>query len=101
MEKTLKSIKCTPVKERQCFNCHIPMHSDRPLYFRADGIDMCARCHETEHKITHPLGKDVIDPRDGGPLTCLSCHSMHDAKDEFLLTYDRNRALCIQCHKMQ
>ena len=100
MEKTLKSIKCAPVKDRACFDCHIPMHSDRPLNYRADGIDMCARCHETQHKITHPLGKDVIDPRDGGQLTCLSCHSMHAARDEFLLTHDRNRALCIQCHKM-
>ena len=100
MEKTLKTIKCVPVKERQCFECHIPTHSDLPLNYRADGIDMCARCHETEHKITHPVGKDVIDPRDGGQLTCLSCHSMHAARDEFLLTYDRNRTLCIQCHKM-
>jgi len=100
MEKTLKTIKCVPVKERQCFDCHIPTHSDRPLNYRGDGIDMCSRCHATQHKITHPLGKDVIDPRDGGPLTCLSCHSMHAARDEFLLTYDRNRTLCIQCHKM-
>ena len=100
MEKALKSIKCVPVKERQCFECHIPMHSDRPLNYRAGGIEMCARCHETQHKITHPLGNDVVDPRSGGPLTCLSCHSMHAARDEFLLTYDRNRALCIQCHKM-
>ncbi len=100
MEKTLKSIKCVPVKERQCFECHIPMHSDLPLNFRGDGIEMCARCHETQHKITHPLGIDVIDPRDGGPLTCLSCHSMHAARTGFLLTHDSNRALCIQCHKM-
>lgn len=100
MEKALKSIKCAPVKDRKCFECHIPMHSDRPLNYKADGIDMCARCHATQHKITHPLGKDVIDPRDGKALTCLSCHSMHAATSEFMLTFDRKRTLCIQCHLM-
>ncbi len=100
MEKVLRTIKCTPIKERRCFDCHIPMHSDRPLNYREDGIALCARCHASEHKITHPLGEGVIDPRTGQPVTCISCHSMHNSKDEFMLTFDRNRALCIQCHKM-
>ena len=100
MEKALKSIKCAPIKDRKCFACHIPMHSDRPLNYSADPMDMCARCHEAEHKITHPLGKGVIDPRDGSELTCLSCHSMHGATSEFMLTFDRKRTLCIKCHKM-
>ena len=100
MEKVLRSIKCTPIKERRCFECHIPTHSDLPLNYREDGIALCARCHASQHKITHPLGEGVIDPRDGKEVTCISCHSMHNAKDEFMLTFDRNRALCIQCHKM-
>lgn len=100
MEKALGQVKCTPVKERKCFECHIPAHSDLPLNYRAGGIEMCARCHESQHKITHPLGDNVIDPRNGKPVTCISCHSMHAAPDEFMLTHERNRALCIQCHKM-
>ena len=100
MEKVLRSIKCEPVKNRKCFDCHIPSHSDLPLNYRGDGIEMCARCHESQHKITHPLGKDVLDPRNGQPLTCISCHSMHSAKAKFMLTFEKNRALCIQCHKM-
>jgi predicted CXXCH cytochrome family protein len=100
MERAFKNAKCSPIKERRCFECHIPMHSDRPLNHRDDGIGICARCHAVQHKITHPLGNGVIDPRDGTVLTCLSCHSMHSANGEFLLTNDKNRALCIQCHKM-
>ncbi len=98
MEKTLKNIKCVPIRDRKCFECHMPMHSSRPLYLRADMIQTCARCHETQHKITHPLGAGTVDPRNGKPITCLSCHSMHDAPAEFMLTFDRKRQLCIQCH---
>jgi predicted CXXCH cytochrome family protein len=61
---------------------------------------MCARCHESQHKITHPLGDDVIDVRNGEPVTCISCHSMHSAKADYMLTHEKDRAICIQCHKM-
>lgn len=99
MTKAIKNIKCTPVKDRKCFECHIPLHSSQPYYFKADKIQTCARCHETQHKITHPLGAGIIDPRNGQPVTCISCHSLHTAKAEFMLTHDRKRQLCIQCHK--
>ncbi|RJQ43518.1 MAG: hypothetical protein C4538_12120 [Nitrospiraceae bacterium] len=100
MEKALKSVGCAPVKNRKCFECHIPMHSDRPLNYRDDEIAMCVRCHESQHKVTHPVGPNIVDPRSGGPVTCNSCHSMHAARADFMLTADRNRALCIQCHRM-
>jgi predicted CXXCH cytochrome family protein len=100
MEKALRSIKCVPIKIRKCFECHIPTHSDLPLNYIADGITMCGRCHETQHKISHPQGPEIIDPRNGQPVTCISCHSMHSAKADYMLISDRNRALCIQCHKM-
>ena len=99
MEKALKGVRCVPVKDRQCFECHIPPHSTQELYFREDSIQTCARCHEAEHKVAHPLGKDAIDPRNGQPITCITCHSMHASKAEFMLIYDRKRQLCIQCHK--
>ena len=99
MEKALKSIRCTPVKERQCFECHIPPHSNNNLYFRADDIQTCARCHVRQHKVAHPQGPDVKDPRNGQPITCITCHSMHASKAQFMLIYDGKRQLCIQCHK--
>lgn len=100
MERTLKSIRCAPVKERRCFECHVPGHSDQPLYFRTDEIETCSKCHESQHEITHPVGEGVIDPRNGRKVTCISCHSMHAAKADFMLSFDRKRQLCIQCHKM-
>jgi len=100
MERSLKSTECEPIKDRKCFDCHIPAHSSRPLNYRADEIAVCGRCHAEQHKITHPVGADFKDPRNGQPLTCNSCHSMHSAIADFMLTHDRKRALCIQCHKM-
>jgi predicted CXXCH cytochrome family protein len=100
MESALKSVGCEPIRDRKCFECHIPAHSSRPLNYRADEIPLCARCHAAQHKITHPVGNDIKDPRNGRPLTCNSCHSMHSANADFMLTHDRKRALCIQCHRM-
>ncbi len=99
MEKALKSIRCVPVKDRKCFDCHIPFHSLSLLYFRADNIQTCVKCHTQQHKVTHPLGQNVKDPRNGQPVTCITCHSMHSSKAEFMLYFDRKRQLCIQCHK--
>jgi len=99
MERTLKTAECEPVRERKCFDCHLPGHSDQPLGYRGDGIEMCVRCHKTEHSSTHPVGNDIVDPRNGQAVTCISCHSMHAARSDYMLTHDRNRTLCIQCHK--
>ena len=99
MVKALRSIGCEPVRDNRCFECHVPVHSHNPLYFREDNILTCARCHKAEHKVAHPMGKGVLDPRDGKPITCITCHSMHSAKADFMLYLDRKRALCIQCHK--
>jgi len=99
MVKALKSIRCEPVKDSKCFKCHVPVHSRNPLYFKEDNILTCAQCHKAQHKVAHPLGKGVLDPRNGQTVTCITCHSMHSAKAEFMLVLDRKRALCIQCHK--
>jgi predicted CXXCH cytochrome family protein len=99
MQKTLKRLKCAPVRDRKCFACHVPPHSREKLYLKEDVNSMCSNCHASQHKISHPLGAGVIDPRNGQPITCISCHSMHTAKAEFMLSFDRKRQLCIQCHK--
>jgi predicted CXXCH cytochrome family protein len=99
MEKALRKIRCVPVKDRKCFECHIPPHSTNPLYFKVDSIQTCSRCHVEQHKVAHPMGKDALDPRNGQPITCITCHSMHSSKAEFMLYYDSKRQLCIQCHK--
>ncbi|MFH7835557.1 MAG: cytochrome c3 family protein [Candidatus Aenigmatarchaeota archaeon] len=99
MEKILKTKppKCLPVKHRKCLDCHIPPHSINTLYL--DPIKACTKCHEAQHKITHPIGSEAIDPRNGKPMSCVTCHSMHSSKAEFMLYFDRKKQLCIQCHK--
>jgi predicted CXXCH cytochrome family protein len=99
MQKTIKRLRCAPVRDRKCFDCHMPMHSNAKLYFKEEVSVLCSKCHSAQHKISHPFGAGVIDPRNGQPVTCISCHSMHQAKAEFILSFDRKRQLCIQCHK--
>jgi predicted CXXCH cytochrome family protein len=70
MQKTLKRLKCIPVRDRKCFECHTPMHSKEKFYFRGDAMQMCSRCHSAQHKITHPLGEGVLDPRTNQVITC-------------------------------
>jgi predicted CXXCH cytochrome family protein len=99
MEKSLKSVKCSPISDRKCFQCHMRKCSNqRPFFFSDDTITICSMCHKKQHDVTHPVGSGVIDPRNGQTVTCVSCHSMHSARADFLLTFDRKRALCIQCH---
>ena len=99
MIKALKSIRCIPIRDRKCFECHVPLHSQNPLYFKGDKISTCVECHKAQHSISHPMGKEAMDPRNGQPITCITCHNMHSAKADFMLYFDRKRALCIQCHK--
>lgn len=99
MEKKLKVLKCAPIKDRKCFECHTPLHSSRQYYLKADKILTCAKCHEAQHRITHPIGEGTLDVRSGQQLTCLSCHSLHNANAGFMLTHDSRRQLCIQCHE--
>ncbi|GAB4388401.1 MAG: cytochrome c3 family protein [Thermodesulfovibrionales bacterium] len=87
-------------QEKECFSCHKPMHSRQPHYFKADVLSLCSECHQAQHSISHPIGEGVIDPRNGQTLTCVSCHSMHLARADFMLQFDRSRQLCIQCHKV-
>jgi predicted CXXCH cytochrome family protein len=99
MEKSLENTKCSPITNRKCFQCHMKKcSSQRPLFFSEDTIVICSMCHKKQHDVTHPVGSGVIDPRNGQTVTCISCHSMHYARADFLLTFDRKRALCIQCH---
>ncbi len=102
MERRFKGLKKMVLKNRECLACHLPVHSKTTYLFRGDdplGLKTCARCHTRESRFTHPVGENYKDPRNGKPLTCISCHSMHEAKYKFLLTHDGDKELCLQCHK--
>jgi predicted CXXCH cytochrome family protein len=80
-----------------CVICHDPH-----LVSLEDGTSIaeqsCRKCHSFKDHVMHPMGGDVEDPRTGGPLNCLSCHSPHGSAQEYFLTDDPKGRLCVACH---
>ncbi len=83
----------------ECTSCHVPHGSSNPQYFVAGKTEMCAGCHERAHRSSHPIGPEVIDPKTGEQVTCLSCHQLHGADFEPYLPLSPEMDLCIQCHR--
>ncbi len=82
-----------------CTTCHEPHGGERPVLLAADSVELCGECHTHQHGITHPLGEETRDPRNGDPMTCRSCHGVHDAPYEYYLHRSRDHELCVSCHK--
>lgn len=87
------------VVEGKCSACHRPHGSNFKLLYKADEIGTCAECHKRHVSFTHPIGKDAIDPRSKAEVTCVTCHNLMGSGYDFALRFDRNKELCIQCHK--
>ena len=84
--------------EDGCTTCH-DVHENNFDYLQGlAGIDLCAQCHDAAETHAHPFGGKYTDPRNGQPLICTSCHTPHSSEHEFMLAFDRNRDLCVQCH---
>ncbi len=84
---------------KNCFNCHAGHGSDHPAMLKGDGNAVCVRCHETQGKFTHPVGDEVMDPRNGQPITCVTCHDTMGTNFKYNLRMSGEAALCIECHK--
>jgi predicted CXXCH cytochrome family protein len=82
-----------------CTECHLPHGADNPRYFATDEIQLCSRCHEDAHRVSHPVGPEVIDARTEKPVTCVSCHQLHGPDFDKYLPLDPSMDLCIQCHR--
>ncbi|MBI4831696.1 MAG: cytochrome C, partial [Candidatus Lindowbacteria bacterium] len=98
-EKLKLKVVHDPVLKGQCELCHEPHAGSTPRLLKVDVLELCKRCHAEEHKVSHPYGQGVIDPRTQSILDCISCHDPHSSDEEFLTYYNRDRDLCIQCHK--
>lgn len=85
--------------ELECNSCHNPHGSNVEKYLIKENLDLCSDCHADAHASSHPVGEDVIDPRNGESVTCLTCHTLHGSEYEKYLTLDPKMDLCIQCHK--
>ncbi len=86
-------------KWKECDACHAPHGSDHPAMLKGNGNDVCVRCHETQGKFTHPVGEKVRDPRNGQPVTCVTCHNTMGTNFKYNLRLSGEAALCVECHK--
>jgi len=82
-----------------CTTCHDPHGGNRPLLLTSADLELCAECHEHQHTVSHPMGEATRDPRNGRPITCLTCHGMHDAPYPDYMHLAGERDLCVACHK--
>jgi predicted CXXCH cytochrome family protein len=89
-----------PIAEGECGECHSPHGSDNLFILNeASSIELCEACHEWQTHSTHPIGEDVLDPRNPNiTLECLSCHRTHGTEYEHLLYFDTTDEMCVQCH---
>jgi len=89
-----------PVAKGECNECHAPHGSDNPfLTNESTEIELCAKCHEWQTHSTHPIGEEVVDPRNANvTLQCSSCHRTHGTEYEHFLYFQTKDETCIQCH---
>ncbi len=85
--------------DADCTSCHSPHGGEWPLLSPKNPIDVCGDCHTHEHGVRHPLGEDTIDPRNGMPMDCGSCHGIHYAPYEEYLYASEEGDLCLDCHR--
>lgn len=86
-------------KTKECSSCHAVHGSSHLAMLKADGNAVCSKCHETQGQFTHPVGNEIIDPRNGQAVTCVSCHYPHGTDHSFNLKLSATREMCIQCHR--
>jgi predicted CXXCH cytochrome family protein len=83
----------------KCTDCHAAHGSNRLVMLNTDGNTICSRCHESQGEFSHSVGVDVIDPRTGQSMTCLSCHDPMGSDYRYNLKLSGKKALCRQCHR--
>jgi predicted CXXCH cytochrome family protein len=82
-----------------CSDCHAGHGSDEPYMLRGGMAGACESCHGEHSTFTHPIGDDVLDPRTGTPMDCISCHApCTGTMFEHNLRGGRERGLCLPCH---
>lgn len=104
--------------ESHCLQCHDPHDTSHGPFLRDSASLLCLRCHNelgggvaagmhplgpTHHAIPAALIDTAMQPAGpAGELTCITCHSMHDANYPNLLRMSaESNALCLACHREQ
>jgi predicted CXXCH cytochrome family protein len=83
----------------RCTICHEPHQSANRALLRSGDVNaVCSKCHKGHAQFGHPVGSNVTDPRNGQPMSCLSCHNPHASQQKMMLRAESQRALCVECH---
>ena len=96
-EDTLYEHKATA---KRCNVCHAVHGNDQVALLKGDGNKVCLPCHPTQGQFSHPVGEDVVDPRNNQMTTCVSCHNPHGTNYKGELKLSGQQELCVQCHRM-
>lgn len=103
-DQMTKAVSTHPVKAGggRCTVCHQPHQSDAPHLLASKDINaVCSKCHKGHAQFGHPIGSNVIDPRTGQGMSCLSCHNPHASQQRMMLRADAQRGLCVECHESE
>jgi predicted CXXCH cytochrome family protein len=89
-----------PVAEGECTECHSPHGSESVFSLKETSfLDVCGACHEWQTHSTHPIGEEVIDPRNTNlTVDCSSCHRSHGTEYKHFVYFENKDDLCVQCH---
>jgi len=82
-----------------CVTCHQLHGSDLPAMRKKDNDSACVDCHERHSNFSHPMGDKALDPRNGQPMNCISCHDpCNGTMFKYNLRGTSDKGLCILCH---
>lgn len=97
-----KTIKAKHPNIKQCSSCHLPHGSANALFLVVKEGNSCARdeCHKTATSFTHPMGPEILDPRNKKEMDCVTCHNPMGTGYDYNLRLDPVKDLCEQCHKL-
>jgi predicted CXXCH cytochrome family protein len=84
----------------RCSTCHAIHGANQVALLKGDGNTVCLPCHPNQGQFSHPVGKEVLDPRNNQMTTCVSCHDPHGSDFKGHLKLSGQQELCVQCHRM-
>lgn len=80
-----------PVKRGECTRCHDPHQSPNKFMLKAEGADLCFKCHDK----AMAEGNYVHGPVAVG--SCSTCHNVHQSQFPKMLLAEGND-VCFACH---
>ena len=86
-----------------CVACHKVHGGHEKLLSKKTEAELCITCHldvraDMFKRSKHPM-RDSSSPSGEGKMTCSSCHNVHGAKGEKLISANSFNDKCYECHQ--